>query len=298
MSARVDVIVVNWNDRERTPQAIDSVLALSEVRADPTLVEVIVSDNGSSDGSPDLIEQRYGTRVRVLRNGANLGFGAGVNRAFARTEAPFVFLLNPDAKLKDGCIARLLAFMDAHPRCAIAGPKIYESDGHVAESCGEFDTWTGAFLRSSAWGELPGLRNLANGADLRRWNYASERKVDLVIGAALLIRRSAAMSIDGGRLFDERYFMYHEEIDLAKRLADAGYESWFVPSAEAIHEGQGSSGGRGVEAYKQRSRRLYWIKHHGRWWYYSLSAALVARYVLYLGVAVALGFALREMLRR
>jgi N-acetylglucosaminyl-diphospho-decaprenol L-rhamnosyltransferase len=281
VECNVDAIVVNWNGRDQTPAAVDSLLNLPEAQADPSLLHVTIADNGSSDGSVDAFRERYGERVTILENGSNLGFGAGVNRAIAATGAPFIFLLNPDAYVHAGAIAALLAFMQAHPRCAIAGPKIYESDGRVAESCGEFDTWTGAFLRSSAWGEWPFLRKYANGALLRAWRYDTERRVDLVIGAAMLIRRSA---IEDAGAFDERFFMYHEEVDLAKRVAEAGYETWFVPQAAATHSGQGSTGGRGVERWKTRSRRMYWIKHHGYAWYAALSVALAARYVLYAAV--------------
>jgi len=274
----VDVILVNWNDAEHIPLAIDSVFALPELRADPSFATIVVSDNGSTDGSLDLLRERYDGRVRILENRRNLGFGAGVNRALAQTRSPYLFLLNPDATVKAGALSELVAFMERHPRCALAGPKVYQADGRIEESCGEFDTWTGAFLRSSAWGEWPLFRRFANGASLRAWHYASQRRVDLLIGAALMLRRSVLEQIGG---FDERFFMYHEEVDLARRVADAGYEAWFVPSASATHAGQGSSGGRGVESYKQRSRRKYWIKHHGRLWFYTLSAALAGRYVLY-----------------
>jgi N-acetylglucosaminyl-diphospho-decaprenol L-rhamnosyltransferase len=280
MSA-VDVILVNWNDADNLIAALDSVFALPEIKADPDFARVTVSDNGSTDDSLARIRDRYGSRVQIIENGRNLGFAAGVNRAVARTHAPYVFLLNPDATVQSGALRNLVDFMEEHPRCALAGPKIYEADGSIAESCGQFDTWVGAFLRSSAWGEWPWFRQFANAAELRRWDYSNERKVDLLIGAALMLRRSILGALGG---FDERFFMYHEEVDLAKRVNDAGYEAWFVPSARATHSGQGSSGGRGVEAYKQRSRRKYWVKHHGRLWYYSLSAALMGRYLLYLAL--------------
>jgi N-acetylglucosaminyl-diphospho-decaprenol L-rhamnosyltransferase len=255
-------------------------------------LSVTVADNGSTDGSVALMRERYGKRITVIENGANLGFGAGANRAIERTRAPYIFLLNPDAVVHDGAIAELLDFMKDHARCAIAGPKIFELDGRVAESCGQFDTWMGAFLRSSGWGDLAPLRKYANGAALRTWNYDSERRVDVVIGAAMMIRRSVIERVGA---FDPRYFMYHEEIDLAKRVADAEYETWFVPQARATHAGMGSTGGRNVERWKTQSRRLYWIKHYGRAWYYALSAALVARYVLYAAIVAAAVFAVRRL---
>jgi GT2 family glycosyltransferase len=206
-----------------------------------------------------------------------------------------VFLLNPDAELKDRALAAIVDFLDAHPRCGIAGSRIYNYDGSVQQSVGEFDTWTGAFLRSSAWGEWPPLRRFANGAGLRDFDPNRAQRVDLAIGAALAIRRA---TIDAIGPFDERFFLYHEEVDYAKRAADAGWETWFVPASEAVHEGMGSARGQyNVEKRKQTSRRKYWIKHHGRAWYYSLVGALVGRYALYAGVvagAIVLG---RRLLR-
>jgi GT2 family glycosyltransferase len=231
-----------------------------------------------------------------VENGANLGFAAACNRAFAATSAEYVFLLNPDAELKPGALLAIVAFMDRHPRCGIAGSRIYNYDGSVQQSVGEFDTWAGAFLRSSAWGEWPIFARFANGAALRGWNYDTERRVDLAIGAALTIRRALLADIGP---FDERFFLYHEEVDFAKRAADAGWETWFVPASEAVHEGQGSAKGQyNVEARKQRPRRKYWIKHHGYLWYVALNVALVGRYVLYLAAVAAAFAGARRMLRR
>jgi hypothetical protein len=280
--AAVDVVVVTYNSAHTVASALDSVFALSEVRADPAFANVVVADNASIDGTPALIRERYGARVTLLENGANLGFGAACNRAIARTSAPVVFLLNPDARLRDGALAALAAFLAAHPRCGLAGSRTYNEDGSIQQTCGEFDTWAGAFLRSSAWGEWPWLRRFANGAALRGFGYDEPRRVDLAIGAALALRRTMLDEIGA---FDERFFLYHEEVDLAKRAADAGWESWFVPASEAVHLGQASSSTPvRVEAFKRRSRRQYWIKHHGRLWYASLAAALAGRYVLYAAV--------------
>ncbi len=294
--ARIDVIVVCWNDKEKIATALDSVFALGEVRADPSFARVVVSDNGSTDGSRDFIRERYGDRVTIVENNANLGFAAACNRAFAHAVAPYVFLLNPDAELKDGALASIVAFMDAHPRAGIAGSRIFNYDGSIQPSCGEFDTWAGAFLRSSAWGEWPVFRRFANGASLRDFGYDRERRVDLAIGAALAIRRALIAEIGP---FDERFFLYHEEVDFAKRAADAGWETWFVPASEAVHEGMGSAKGQySVEGRKQKSRRTYWIKHHGVVWYAALVVALVLRYVLYLAVAIAMVAGVRRMARR
>ena len=289
------MIVVCWNDRDKIVVALDSVFALAEVRDDPGFARVVVSDNGSEDGSREFLRERYGDRITIVENGANLGFGAACNRAFAATDSPLVFLLNPDALLYDGALAEIVRFMQAHRRCGIAGSRIYNLDGTIQESCGAFDTWTGAFLRSSAWGEWPIFRRYANGADLRAWGHADERRVDIAIGAALCIRRA---TIDDIGPFDERFFLYHEEVDFAKRAAAAGWETWYVPASRAMHEGMGSARGRyDVERRKQKSRRAYWLKHHGGLWYAALVAALLGRYALYLGLASAAIFGTRRALR-
>jgi GT2 family glycosyltransferase len=296
IARRVDVVVVCWNDRAKIVTALDSVFALPEVIADPSFANVVVSDNGSTDGSVDFLRSRYPGKLQIVENRSNLGFAAACNRAFAATSAPYVFLLNPDAELKPGALATIVDFMDAHPRCGIAGSRIYNYDGSIQESCGEFDTWTGAFLRSSAWGDLPPLRRYANGAKTRAWGHADQRRVDLAIGAALCLRRTAIDELDG---FDERFFLYHEEVDFAKRAALAGWESWYVPASEAVHEGMGSARGNyNVESRKQSSRRKYWIKHHGRAWYYALVAALVGRYALYAAIVSGGVLAVRRALAR
>ncbi len=296
MAPRVDVVVVCWNDRAKIVTALDSVFALPEVIADPSFANVVVSDNGSTDGSVDFLRSRYPGKLQIVENRSNLGFAAACNRAFAATSAPYAFLLNPDAELKPGALATIVDFMDAHPLCGIAGSRIYNYDGSIQESCGEFDTWAGAFLRSSAWGDLPPLRRYANGTKTRAWGHADERRVDLAIGAALCLRRTAIDELEG---FDERFFLYHEEVDFAKRAALAGWETWYVPASEAVHEGMGSARGNyNVESRKQTSRRKYWIKHHGRAWYYALVAALVGRYAVYAAILGGGVVAVRRALQR
>jgi GT2 family glycosyltransferase len=286
VAATVDVVLVCYNSAHTIGAALDSIFALGEVRADAGWANVVVADNGSTDGSRELIRTRYGDRVTIVENGANLGFGAACNRALATTSAPYGFLLNPDAQLKDGALAAAVGFLADHPRCGIAGSRTENADGTIQSTLGEFDTWTGAFLRSSAWGEWPVLRRYANGASLRDFRYDEPRRVDLAIGAALAIRRAMFDELGG---FDERYFLYHEEVDLAKRAADAGWETWFVPASGAVHVGRASSSTPvHVEKHKQRSRRQYWIKHHGYAWYAALVAALIGRYVLYAGAFVGL----------
>jgi len=251
---------------------------------------VIVSDNGSKDDSVVRTRAVYPTAL-IIENGANLGFAKACNIGARQADAPLLFFFNPDARVHAGTLRNAVEYFDSHPDVAMAGAKLLNEDGSTAESCGEFDTWWQAFLRSSAWGELPLFRSQSNGYRLRQWDYASERDVDLVVGAAMFIRAGVFKDLGG---FDERFFLYHEEIDFAHRLHDRGMRVVYLPQCVVTHAGeQGGSqatwGKSGVLGWRQRSRRLYWIKHHGVLWYWSLSAALVARYALYLA-AIAVVF--------
>ena len=284
--AQISVIIVSYNAADQLAAALSSVAALPEVAADPNFAQVIVSDNGSRDDSVAKAKAVYPSGV-VLENGANLGFAKACNIGARHATAPLLFFFNPDARVHAGTLGNAVAYFATHPDVAMAGAKLLNEDGSVAESCGEFDTWWQAFLRSSAWGDLPFFRPQSNGYQLRQWDYGSERDVDLVVGAAMFIRKDVFAALGG---FDERFFLYHEEIDFAHRLHDRGMRVVYLPQCVVTHAGeQGGSqqtwGKSGVLGWRQRSRRLYWIKHHGLLWYWSLSAALVGRYALY---AVAL----------
>lgn len=296
---RVSVIVVSFNAADELAGCLRALAALPEVVADPGLAEVIVADNGSSDASVAAARAAYPAAI-VVENGANLGFAKACNIGAARAGAPLLFFLNPDARAQPGALANAIAYFEAHDDVAMAGCKLLDATGRVTESAGEFDTWWQAFLRSSAWGELPFFQPMSNGYELRRWGYASERDVDIVVGAAMFVRRRAFEELGG---FDERFFLYHEEIDFAHRLRDRGQRVVFLPQCVAVHKSeQGGSkktwGSAGVLGWRQRSRRLYWVKHHGYVWYYSLVAALVARYALYLAIGAGLALLAMKLVRR
>jgi N-acetylglucosaminyl-diphospho-decaprenol L-rhamnosyltransferase len=293
---RVSVIVVSYNAADELEACLRSLAALPEVMADPAFAQVIVSDNGSADDSVAHARAAF-PNIVIIENGANLGFAKACNIGARSATAPVLFFFNPDARAKAGLLANAVAYLDAHPDVAMCGCKVLNEDGTAAESCGEFDTWWQAFLRSSALGELPMFAKQANGYALRQWNYASERDVDLVIGAAMFIRTAVFNTLGG---FDERFFLYHEEIDFAHRLRDAGLRLVYLPQCVVVHGGEkgGSKktwGAAGVLGWRQRSRRLYWVKRHGYLWYYSLCAALVGRYAVALALIAGAIFVVRRV---
>jgi len=292
----VSIIVVSYNAADELEACLRSLAALPEVAADSSFAQVIVSDNGSADDSVARARAAY-PGVIVVENGANLGFAKGCNIGARHATAPVLFFFNPDARAKPGLLASAVAYLNSHPDVAMCGCKVLNEDGTPAESCGEFDTWWQAFLRSSALGDARIFAKQANGYALRQWDYATERDVDLVVGAAMFIRADAFRKLGG---FDERFFLYHEEIDFAHRLRDEGLRLVYLPQCVAVHgsEKGGSKktwGAAGVLGWRQRSRRLYWIKRHGYLWYYSLCAALLGRYVVALALVAAAVVWIRRM---
>lgn len=223
---RFAVVVVSYNTREDLRACLRSVAA-----ARPG--EVVVADNGSTDGSRAMVREQF-PAVTLLCLDENPGYGGAANRAIAATSTPYVFLLNSDTLIAPDALAALGAYLDARPGVAIAGPRLRNPDGSLQPSCYPFPgslRW--AFDNDDVGrvlGRIPALREFS----LRTWAHSRSRCVPWVKGAALAIRRSAFEDIGG---FDTSFFMYHEETDLCYRLAEAGWEVHFAPVTDVAHTG-------------------------------------------------------------
>ncbi|MDR6714139.1 GT2 family glycosyltransferase [Pseudomonas hunanensis] len=262
----IDVVIVNWNSGKQIRDCIASLrasIAAGQVR-------VIVVDNGSTDGSDQGLEQEG---VSVLRTGANLGFARACNLGAAEGSSPFVLFLNPDAAVYPGTLDYVLGYMrDPHnAQVGVCGVQLEEESGHVARSCTRLPT-TASFLAHAV-----GLDRIQPrlGFFMAEWAHDNDRTVDHVIGAFYLIRRELFDRLQG---FDERFFVYLEDLDLSKRVKDQGYRIEFLTKVKAFHKGGGTSDQ--VKArrlfYSLRSRILYAFKHLGR---ASASAVLLATVV-------------------
>jgi GT2 family glycosyltransferase len=254
----LSVIIVSYNTRELTLQCL-SALA-TELHALGIPSEVIVVDNGSTDGTVPAVREKF-TDVVVIDAGRNLGFGAANNRAMELATGEFFLLLNTDAFLRSGAISTLLHFLEAHPRMAVAGPRLLNVDGSLQMSCYKFPSpgraWCEHTLLTAAF---PNHRFVG---DFRAWAHDREREVDFVIGACMLVRRSAVKEVGQ---FDERFFMYSEETDWCRRFKDAGWTVGFTPVAEVVHLNGGSGKRQAAQVFNEfrRSAERYIHKHHGR----------------------------------
>jgi len=220
--------------------------------------DVIVVDHGSTDGTLELVRERFGD-VRVLEQ-ANRGMGGGNNAGMRLAAGRYWFLLNSDAWVVGDGLERLVAFADAHPEAAVVGPRLSNTDGTLQRS---------ARAEPTVWRlttEYAGVRKLAPGSALLNplylggFDHASVREVDWLSGAALLVRRAAADEVG---LFDESFFMFSEEVDWQTRFRRAGWSVLFYPAAEVVHVGGASHGGR-MYAENLRGHLRFLDKHHGR----------------------------------
>jgi N-acetylglucosaminyl-diphospho-decaprenol L-rhamnosyltransferase len=259
--ADVSVVVVTFNALPWLEQALDSVAGH----------ETVVVDNGSSDGTVALVRERY-PDVRVVEQ-ENRGLAAGWNAGIGATSGDYVLILNADAWAVGDSIQRLAAFADAHPRAAIAGPRLSYPDGRLQPSVRGFPTpWRLAteylFLRKLA----PHSRAL-NAFYAEGFDHESEREAEFVMGAVMLARRSA---IDEVGLLDEDFFLFSEETDWCYRFERAGWQVLFTPDAEFVHVAGAVHGGR---MFKEnvRGHLRFLAKHHG------MGAAERARFVLAAG---------------
>ena len=261
----VSVIVVSYNTRDILRRCLARLIEeLATVDG-----EAIVVDNASADGSADMVASEF-PQVRLLRSAANLGFAAGNNRGFALARGRYVVLLNPDAFLGEGSLARALAHMERSPRVGIAGGRLQDPAGRLQPSGRLFPSLLNeALVTSGLAARYP--RSRLFGRFDRTWaDPGRAARVDWVPGAFTIIR-GRALGEAGG--FDERFFLYYEEVDLCRRMAQAGYEVWYWPDIVITHIGgassktvkthEFSSAGSQLTLWRLRSALLYYRKHHG-----------------------------------
>lgn len=269
----VAVVVVNYNAGSAI---IDCLRALSRERPS----EILVVDNASTDESADRIESEH-PDIRLIRNRSNVGFGAAANQGIRETKAAHVLLLNPDAVVRPGAVDALKAAMDSRPRAGAVGALVLNPDGSVQPTKRAFPSlWQSILhgLLGIVWPSNPGTRAYT----LADAPFDGARTVDWVAGTAMVLRRRAVEAVHG---FDEAFFFFVEDVDLCRRLWDAGWEVWFEPRAVVSHA-WGTSWTQQPLRFlwiHQRSLFRYATKHlRGPWVlaYPFIGAGLVLRFVL------------------
>lgn len=248
----ISVAVISYNTRELLRQCLASVFA-------DGAGDVVVADNGSTDGSVDMLRAEY-RRAQVFVDRSNPGYGSASNAALALCRSDYVLLLNSDTVLYPGSLRALCRYLDANPRAAIVGPRLRNPDGTLQRSLHQFPTPLVTLLDYSWVGPLVGLVPVLRKLYVASDSHERPRVIPWVTGAALAIRKSAFQEVGG---FDPSFFMYYEEVDLSYRLYRAGWETHFTPAADVMHVGGAStSQERGPMYAQQISAALQYSERH------------------------------------
>ena len=273
----VSVIVVSWNTRDLLERCLSSVYAT----AGKLDLQVVVIDNGSSDGTLEMIASRF-SQVVLIASERNLGFARANNLGIDRAVGDYLLLLNADAELIGSALSDLVAYAEEDRRAGIVGPKLLNPDGTVQSSRRRFPTAVTAFLESTVL-----QRWFPNHPALRAY-YVLDRddddiqEVDWLVGACMLVRAEAARA--AGPL-DEGYFMYSEELDWCHRFAKEGWKVVYYPSAGVLHHG-GQSSDQAVffrHTRFQHSKCRYFERYHGPLFAEGLRLFILFNYLFMLG---------------
>jgi hypothetical protein len=254
---KLSIVIICWNDLKVIQACLQSIYS----ETNQFEYEVIVSDNGSTDGSPAFIREHF-PKVRIVENGANLGFSRGNNAGIRVARGEYVLILNPDTIIHDKALEKIVAYADKHPEAGAFGCRVLNRDGSLQISARPLPTLRGYVVaalylrRLGQWSEMFGSDTYVG------WDGRTEREIGFQAGCCILFRRALLDQLNG---FDERFFYHFEEADLCCRVWKAGSSIRFCPDAEITHLG-GQSVGRfpvrfALETY--RSRYRYFYKHFG-----------------------------------
>ncbi len=252
---RLSIIIVTYNSRGE----IDACLRSVTHGATTIDREIVVVDNGSADGTAAFVREQW-PAVRLLETGGNLGFARANNLAIRQTSGELVLLLNPDTTVPTAAIDRLAAALEGDGSAAIAGPRIVDAEGHAELSFGRMIS-----PPAELWQKL-----LMTGHS-RRWPIVRQfverltrrtRYVDWVTGACLLAYRA---DLEAVGLFDERFFLYTEDVDLCASVRARGRRVLFAADVEVTHRRGASADPAAREAAHRESHLAFYQKHHPHW---------------------------------
>ena len=278
----LSICIVSYQARDLLRDCLRSIYGT----VDSLSFEIIVVDNFSADGAPEMLREEF-PAVQLLTNNENTGFTRPYNQAMRLTQGRYVVILNPDTLLLPNAIAELARFLDSHPEVGIVGPKVLNRDGTLQKQCrrSEARPWD-AFCYFSGLSRLfPHNKRFAG----YLMTYLSEdliHEAEAVSGSCMMIRREV---IDQIGYLDELFFAYQEDTDYCRRARLAGWKVFYNPSAQIIH--YGGEGGSKVQPFRSiiewhRSYYLYYRKHFARDYLFVFNA------IYYLGMLIKLGLSL------
>ena len=256
MLQKVDIIIINWNSGKETLEAVAPYL---NYKSDTISCNVVVVDNASSDNSSVLFKGHIND---VIYNTTNAGFGKACNQAFNKSNADYILLLNPDTISDTYVLENLVEFLKNNPAYAVTGPQQKDKNGMVLKTCCRFPTFKRSLFELSGFSKMfPKIFTPA--LIMTDWDHSQSKDVNHVMGSYMLIRKSV---VDKIGFMDDDYFVYLEDVDLSRRINNAGFKTYYNSENCIFHEG-GSTGQKSESQrlfYSLTSRRIYWEKHLGK----------------------------------
>jgi len=249
--------MVSYNCRDLLAECLRSIQAHSG----DLDVEVVVVDNASADGTVAMLAEHF-PHVHAIASAENLGFAGGTNRAVAAASSDTLVLLNPDTEVRPGALARLAEALDRYPEVGAVGPSVYGPDGRLQHTCHAFPRLWLSLVAQFGLHRFLGRSRIFGAYEMTWWDHAQTRRVDWLSGVCIGTRRAVWDRV--GPL-DQSYFMYAEDIDWCYRLAQAGFDRWYVPDARIVHHEAGSWADASEERILASHRAMFRFfgKHYG-----------------------------------
>ena len=252
---RLSITIVTGGSKEMLRDCLHSLLTDN---AD-TPAEIVIVDNATQNGVVEMLQAEF-PQIPLISNARRDGFAANQNRAMRSSHGEYILLLNDDTLVRPGALRTLRAYMDQHPKTGALGCRLENPDGSLQKSCYRFPSPARCVAENlflvAAFPNHPRL------GDYRAWPHDTERQVDFVIGAALMIRREVLTTTG---YLDETFFMYAEETDWCRRMHQDGWQVAFTPDATVVHYGGQSSVAMKNRQFVEftRSQLRYMLKHYG-----------------------------------
>jgi N-acetylglucosaminyl-diphospho-decaprenol L-rhamnosyltransferase len=266
----VSVVIVNWNTRDLLQQTLTTLYR----ETTDTSFETIVVDNGSEDGSADLVRREW-PQVLLITSPTNLGFAAGNNLGFRECRGRYILLLNSDTIILRSTVGGMARFLDAHPEAGCVGCYHFNDDMSLQRSTGDFPNFVEDSLFYTDLYRLSPVRDYLHKHYIWWGDHDRVREVDWVNGACMMVRREVVEQIGG---LDEGYFIYAEEVDWCYCMRRAGWGVYFTPEAKVIH-----LGGKAMD--RVPAERII-LKYKGQYRFYRKYYPLWHRLILRAAVSV------------
>ncbi|HKL17170.1 MAG TPA: glycosyltransferase family 2 protein [Patescibacteria group bacterium] len=254
----VSIIIISYNQKELLERCIKNIF---KINVKPEF-EVIVVDNNSKDKTRKYLKGLKNDKLSVIYNDKNLGYAAANNQAIKISKGDAVLLLNPDVKMLPNSVSKLYDFLKNNENVGMVGPRLLNPDGSTQNSCCRFPKIYTPIARRTCLAKLPFLQKELNRYLMKDVDHEKNQEVDWMIGACLMIKKEVLKKIG---YLDERYFLYFEDVDLARQIKKLGKSVYYLSDVKVVHDHQRLSAHKGVFSKVVRIHILSGIKYFLKW---------------------------------